>query len=317
MFKSNSICRLFNIQYPVVQAGMVWVSGANLASAAANAGCLGLIGAGSMSPELLSLHIEKAFKKTKLPFGVNLPLLYHQVDKQIEVALEKGIRIFFTSAGSPKKYTQDLKKEGCIVVHVTSSTELALKCQDAGVDAVVCEGFEAGGHNGRDETTTMSLIPNAKKHLKIPIIAAGGIASGRQMAAALCLGANGVQVGSAFVISEESSAHQDYKNYILNSKEGETKLMMKRHVPVRLLRNEFSVKVQEFEDRCASKEELVELLGKGRARKGMLEGDLSEGELEIGQVACLLSEKKPLKEIVTSLLEEYQITINELKHSLD
>jgi enoyl-[acyl-carrier protein] reductase II len=311
-FKDKTITELFNIEYPIIQAGMVWVSGAKLAAAASNAGCLGIIGAGSMRPELLEQHLIKANKLTNKPLAVNVPLLYKHAQEQIDISLKHGIKIFFMSAGSPKKYTQYLKDNGCTVVHVTSTPELALKCQAAGVDAVVAEGFEAGGHNGRDEITTMSLIPQVKKALSIPVIAAGGISSGQSIAASFALGANGVQIGTRFVCTKESSAHENFVSAIIESKSGDTLLSMKSVVPVRLLKNPFFEKVKELEDRKASNEELVELLGKGRAKKGMLEGDLVEGELEIGQVSALIDDCPSVKELVEDLVKEYRETIESL-----
>lgn len=309
--KHIQLCRLFEIDYPIIQAGMVWVSGAKLAAAAAETGILGLIGAASMKPDLLAQHIKKAKALTSKSFGVNVPLLYKETENQIQTALDLGVRIFFTSAGSPKKYTKWLKKEGCVVVHVTSTPELALKCQDAGVDAVVAEGFEAGGHNGRDEITTMSLIPQVVDQLEIPVIAAGGIGDGRAIAAALCLGADGVQIGSRFAATVESSAHENFKKSIVQANFNSTMLAMKSLVPVRLLKNKFFEQVKSYEDRCASKEELAQLLGKGRARKGMHEGDLDEGELEIGQVAGLIKDIPTVKECVDGLLKEYEKTVRE------
>ncbi|MDD0852898.1 nitronate monooxygenase [Halobacteriovorax sp. GB3] len=304
-FPNSPLCKLFDIEYPIIQAGMVWVSGAKLAAAASNAGCLGIIGAGSMKPELLEAHIKKAKSLTDKPLAVNVPLLYHLSKEQIDVSLKEGIRIFFTSAGSPKKYTQYLKDHGATVVHVTSSPELAIKCEAAGVDAVVAEGFEAGGHNGRDEITTMCLIPQVVDALSIPVIAAGGIGDGRQIAAAFCLGASAVQLGTRFALTKESSAHDNFKKKILEATSGETLLTMKDLVPVRLMKNHFFNQVQELERRCATKEEMITLLGKGRAKKGMLEGDLEEGELEIGQVSALLKDIPTCLELVENLIREY------------
>lgn len=310
---SNGLCELLGIKYPIIQAGMVWVSGGKLAAACANEGILGLIGAGSMSPELLRSQIQKAKSLTSGSLGVNLPLLYSKIEEQINVCLDEGIRIFFTSAGSPKKYTPLLKKEGARVVHVCSSSLLAKKCEDAGVDAVVAEGFEAGGHNGRDETTTMSLIPGVVKSVSIPVIAAGGIASGPQIAAALALGASGVQIGSRFVVTKESSAHKHFKQAIINSSEGDTKLMMKSHVPVRLLDNTFAREIEAMERSCKPTEDIVTHLGKGRAKAGMLEGDLKAGELEIGQVSALISKELSCKELIAELISETNQTISGLK----
>jgi len=309
MFKDQSIQKLFQIDYPIVQGGMVWVSGGKLAAASANAGILGLIGAGSMNPELLREHIRKAKSLTSKSFGVNLPLLYKEIDKQIEVCLEEGIEIFFTSAGSPKKYTKFLKDKGATVVHVTSNPLLAKKCQDAGVDAIVAEGFEAGGHNGRDEVTTMTLIPQVVDSVSIPVIAAGGIGDGRGLAAALALGAKGVQMGSLFVTACESSAHPHFKKAIIDAKYDSTMLSMKSTVPVRLLKNKFYEEINELEKKGASPEKLQEHLGKGRARAGMLEGDLEEGELEIGQVSGMINSVKSVQEIVDDLLFSYQQAI--------
>jgi enoyl-[acyl-carrier protein] reductase II len=305
MSPRHDICSLFNIKYPIVQAGMVWVSGAKLAAAAANAGCLGLIGAGSMSPELLDHHIKKAQKLAPgKSLGVNLPLLYSKIEEQIKVCLDNNIKYFFTSAGSPKKYTSFLKEKGAVVVHVTSSPLLAKKCEDAGVDAVVAEGFEAGGHNGKDELTTMTLIPQVVDTISLPVIAAGGIADARQMAAALCLGANGVQVGSRFMMTKESSAHDHYKKLLQDSPSNATELCMKDLVAVRLVKNEFYKKVKELENNCATKDELKNLLGKGRAKKGMLEGDLIEGELEAGQVVGMLNDLPTANDYVKKLISE-------------
>jgi enoyl-[acyl-carrier protein] reductase II len=302
---SNRIVKLFGVRYPIIQAGMVWVSGGKLAAAAANAGALGLIGAGSMKPELLKHHIAKAQSLTTRPFGVNLPLLYHGIEDQIAVCLDAGIRIFFTSAGSPKKYTPMLKSHGAVVVHVTSTPDLAKKCEDAGVDAVVAEGFEAGGHNGRDEITTMVLIPEVVDAVKIPVIAAGGIADGRQIAAALALGADGVQVGSRFAATVESSAHENFKNAIVQASATSTMLTMKKTVPVRLLKNKFFDEIAGLELRGASADELNAHLGKGRAKAGMLEGDLDQGELEIGQVSGMIRDIPTCQELVTRMITEY------------
>ncbi len=310
--KHRQICNLFNTKFPIIQGGMVWVSGAKLAAACSNAGVLGLIGAGSMKPELLEQHIIKAKSLTQKPFGVNVPLLYKDAEKQIQVALDHGINIFFTSAGSPKKFTPWLKREGKTVVHVTSTPELAIKCQDAGVDAVVAEGFEAGGHNGRDEITTMALIPQVVDKLSIPVIAAGGIGDGRGIAAALALGANGVQIGSRFAATKESSAHQKFKEAIVQANFNSTLLSMKNLVPVRLLKNHFYEQVKELEDRCASKEELQNLLGKGRAKKGMLEGDLEEGELEIGQISGLINSILSVQECVDELIKQYDQSVAQI-----
>ena len=302
----EKICSLFNIKYPIIQAGMVWVSGGKLAAASANAGCLGLIGAGSMTPELLDEQIKKA--KALAPgksIGVNLPLLYSKIEQQIQVCLDNDIKYFFTSAGSPKKYTSMLKEKGAIVVHVTSSPELALKCEKAGVDAIVAEGFEAGGHNGKDELTTMTLIPMVVDAVNIPVIAAGGIGDGRQMKAAFCLGASGVQIGSRFMMTKESSAHEHYKNLLKETPTNATELCMKDLVAVRLIKNQFYENIKQLENNCAPKEKLAELLGKGRARKGMLEGDLIEGELEAGQVVGMLKDIPTVELCVQQLIREF------------
>ena len=303
---SLKIKNLFQIDYPIIQGGMVWVSGAKLVSACANAGVLGLIGAGSMKPDLLKEHLLKTQKLTKRSFGVNVPLLYKDSEKQIQTALDLGVRIFFTSAGSPKKYTSWLKKEGCIVVHVSSTPELAKKCEDAGVDAVVAEGFEAGGHNGRDEITSMALIPQVVDSVSIPVIAAGGIGDGRAVLAAKALGASGVQLGTRFVATKESSAHENFKNAIVQASFNSTMLSLKKLVPVRLLKNKFFTQITELEQRCASSEELTTVLGKGRAKAGMLEGDLENGELEIGQVAGLIKSVPTVQECIEDLLNEYK-----------
>lgn len=301
----NRITELFGIENPIVQAGMVWVSGGKLAAAAANSGCLGLIGAGSMQPDLLREHIQKARTLTKKPIGVNVPLLYEKTAEQIKVALEEGIKIFFTSAGSPKTWTPLLKKEGATVVHVVSTPEFAKKSEDAGVDAVVVEGFEAGGHNGRDEITTLVLLQQLYNQLKIPVIAAGGIGSGNAILAAMALGADGVQLGTAFAATQESSAHDNFKQAMCASKFNSTFLRMKKLVPVRLLNNEFSRAVARAEEECASREELENLLGKGRARLGMLQGYLDEGELEIGQIVSQMKEILPCAQLVEKLKAEY------------
>jgi enoyl-[acyl-carrier protein] reductase II len=309
-FAGNRITKLFGTKTPIVQAGMVWVSGGKLAAGAANAGALGLIGAGSMKPELLRHHILKAQGLTKNPIGVNLPLLYHGIEEQIAVCLELGIRIFFTSAGSPKKYTSMLKSNGCTVVHVTSTPDLAKKCEDAGVDAVVAEGFEAGGHNGRDEITTLVLIPQVVDAVKIPVIAAGGIADGRQMAASMMLGASGVQIGSRFAATTESSAHENFKKAIVSATPTSTMLSMKKTVPVRLLKNKFYEEISRLEDQCASAEDLQAHLGKGRAKAGMLDGDLDNGELEIGQVAGMIKDIPSCSQLLDRILSEYSKAVS-------
>ncbi|MFL5810868.1 MAG: NAD(P)H-dependent flavin oxidoreductase [Flavisolibacter sp.] len=301
----NRITQFFNIDYPIIQAGMVWTSGWKLASAVSNAGALGLIGAASMSPDVLREHIRKCKAATTKSFGVNVPLLYSGIAKQMEVIIEEKVPIVFTSAGNPSVWTPVLKKENIKVVHVVSSSRFAKKAEDAGCDAVVAEGFEAGGHNGREETTTMVLIPLVVDAVKIPVIAAGGIATGKQIHAAMILGAEAVQVGTKFVASEEASVHTNFKNVIINSKEGDTQVTLKQLTPVRLMKNTFFQQVIAAEQNGASKEELEKLLGKGRSKKGMFEGDLDEGELEIGQVSALIHEVKPAAEIVKILWEEY------------
>jgi enoyl-[acyl-carrier protein] reductase II len=305
----NKICKLFNIQYPIIQGGMIWNSGWKLASAVSNSGGLGLIGAGSMYPEVFHEHIKKCKIATNKPFGVNLPMLYPQIDEMIKIILEENIKIVFTSAGNPKTHTSYLQEHGITVVHVVPGVKFALKAQEAGVDAIVAEGFEAGGHNGRDETTTLCLIPMVKKELHIPIIAAGGIATGNAMLAALNLGADGVQMGSRFAASEEASSHINFKNEIVNAKEGDTLLTLKELTPVRLLKNKFFNDVQVAIHNGASSEELKNLIGRGRAKKGMFEGDLEEGELEIGQVAGLIDDIKPVKEIIETIIKEYHQAI--------
>jgi len=310
----NMITKLLPIQYPIIQAGMVWVSGGKLAAASANAGILGVIGSGSMKLDLLEFHILKAQSLTSHPerLAVNVPLLYEKSKEQLEVALRLGIKTFITSAGSPKLFTKWLKDQGCVVIHVTSSPELALKCEDAGCDAVIAEGFEAGGHNGRDEITTMVLIPQVVDAVKIPVIAAGGIIDARGIAAAISLGAQGVQLGTRFVATVESSAHANFKQAILNSKPGSTMLTMKKHVPVRLLKNTFYEEIIKLEDQGASEEEIVKLLGHGRARAGMLEGDMVQGEVEIGQGCSLIKDCPTVSEVVEQLLSDYKKVKNSL-----
>jgi enoyl-[acyl-carrier protein] reductase II len=302
----KNICSLLPIEYPIIQAGMVWVSGGKLAAAAANAGILGVVGAGSMKPDILELHLKKAISLTTHPerLAVNVPLLYEKTKEQIEISLKLGIKVFITSAGTPKTYTRWLKDQGCTVIHVTSSPELAQKCEAAGCDAVIAEGFEAGGHNGRDEITTMVLIPQVVDAVKIPVIAAGGLGDGRAIAAAMCLGAQGAQLGTRFVATQESSAHDHFKQAILDAVPGSTMLMMKSVVPVRLFKNKFYEDVRKLEERGATKEELIELLGHGRARKGMLEGDMQEGEIEIGQVSALVKDIPTVKDLVERLITE-------------
>ena len=311
--KRTPLCNLLNIDLPLIQGGMVWVSGAKLAAAASNAGCLGVIGSGSMKPELLRSQILKAQSLTKNPIAVNIPILYSQAKEQIDCALELGIKIFITSAGSPKKFTSYLKNKNCLVIHVTSNPELALKCEAAGVDAVVVEGFEAGGHNGRDELTSLVLIPQVVARLKIPIIAAGGFASGQSILAAQMLGAQAVQMGTRFMMTKESSAHENYKNLLLNAGATDTELVMKKHVPVRLLKNKFYSEVKVLEDSCASKEELVSLLGRGRAKSGMLDGDIANGELETGQICSAISDIPTVANMIENLKKEYQSALQNFK----
>ena len=309
----NRITQLFNIQYPIIQAGMIWNSGWRLASAVSNAGGLGLLGAGSMYPEVLREHIQKCKKATTKPFGVNVPMLYPNIEEIIQIIIEEGVKIVFTSAGNPKTHTARLKEEGITVVHVVSSVKFALKSQEAGVDAVVAEGFEAGGHNGREETTTFTLIPMVKDHIKIPLIAAGGIANGKGMLAAMVLGADGVQVGSRFVACEESSAHINFKNKVAEAQDGDTFLTLKELAPVRLLKNKFAFDVLELYKTNPSKEDLISLLGRARAKKGMFEGDLEEGELEIGQIAGLIKEIKPAAVIINEMVSEFEFEKNKIQ----
>jgi enoyl-[acyl-carrier protein] reductase II len=309
----TSISDLFSIKYPLIQGGMIWVSGWKLAAAVSNAGGLGLIGAGSMYPEVLRKHILKIKKATDKPFGVNIPLLYADLEEILEIIVEEGVKIVFTSAGNPAKWTEYLKSHGIIVVHVVSSVKFALKAQEAGVDAIVAEGFEAGGHNGREETTTMTLIPMVKEHLHIPLIAAGGIATGRGMLAAMALGADGVQMGSRFVASEEASAHEAFKQAVIQVKDGDTALTLKELAPVRLIKNDFFHHLQEFYLTQPGKEELQKFLGRARAKKGMFEGDLDEGELEIGQIAGIIHEIKPVNLIFEEILGEFYQALSELQ----
>lgn len=301
----NNITRLLGIEYPIIQACMIWASGWRLAAAVSNAGGLGLIGAGSMYPEVLREHIIKCKAATNKPFGVNVPLLYPDIEQIMQIIIEEKVPIVFTSAGNPKTWTAKLKEQGIKVVHVVSSAKFALKCQDAGCDAVVAEGFEAGGHNGREETTTMCLIPLVRKSIQIPLIAAGGIYDARTMLAAMVLGADAVQIGSRFVASTEASSHLNFKNAVLSAKEGDTLLSIKKLTPVRLLANPFAQQIQSAELQGAGAEELTALLGRGRAKKGMLEGDLTEGELEIGQVSALIDDIKPAGEIVAGIMDEF------------
>jgi enoyl-[acyl-carrier protein] reductase II len=308
----NRITKLFNIKYPIIQAGMIWNSGWRLASASSNAGVLGLIGAGSMYPDVLREHIQKCKKATNNLFGVNVPMLYPNVQEIMDIIVEEEVKIVFTSAGNPKTWTSWLQERGIIVVHVVSSVKFALKAQDAGVDAIVAEGFEAGGHNGRDETTTLTLIPMVKEQIKIPLIAAGGIATGQTMLATMVLGADGVQVGSRFVASEESSAHQLFKQVVVDAKEGDTQLTLKELAPVRLIKNKFYDELQELYKTSPTPEQLKEFLGRARAKKGMFEGDLDEGELEIGQIAGLIHNIKPVAKIVKDMMREFE----EAKHNI-
>jgi len=306
----NSITKLFNIHYPIVQGGMIWVSGYKLASAVSNAGGLGLIGAGSMYPEVLREHIQKCKKATDKPFGVNVPMLYPEIQKIMDIIVEEDVKIVFTSAGNPKTWTTFLKEKGITVLHVVSSVKFALKAEAAGVDAVVCEGFEAGGHNGREETTSFTLIPMVKEHLKIPVIAAGGIGTGRGMLAAMVLGADGVQVGSRFAATKESSAHDNFKNAIVALKDGGTQLTLKELAPVRMMKNKFYQQIQKLYQHNPTLEEIKELLGRARAKKGMFEGDMDNGELEIGQVAGLIHEIKSAKEVIEDIISEYATVKN-------
>jgi len=303
----NRLTQLFNIQYPIVQAGMIWNSGWRLASAASNSGILGLIGAGSMYPEVLREHIQKCKKATNKPFGVNVPMLYPNIEDIMNIIVEEHVKIVFTSAGNPKTWTKWLQDKGITVVHVVSSVKFALKAQEAGVDAIVAEGFEAGGHNGRDETTTLTLIPMVKEQVSIPLIAAGGIATGRAMLATMILGADGVQIGSRFVASEESSAHQAFKEVVVNAKEGDTQLTLKELAPVRLIKNKFFNEIQELYKTSPTPEQLKELLGRARAKRGMFEGDLDDGELEIGQIAGLIHDIKPVADIVNEIVAEFEV----------
>lgn len=302
----NRITQLFNIKYPIIQGGMIWNSGYKLASAVSNAGGLGLIGAGSMYPDVLREHIQKCKKATDKPFGVNVPMLYPNIEEIMQILKEEEVKIVFTSAGNPKTWTPYLKENGMTVVHVVSSTKFALKAQEAGVDAIVAEGFEAGGHNGRDETTTLTLIPMVKEQVSIPLIAAGGIATGRGMLAAMTLGADGVQMGSRFAASTESSSHDNFKETIVKTNEGDTMLTLKELAPVRLIKNKFFNEVQELYAKCPTPEDLKNLLGRARAKRGMFEGDLEDGELEIGQIAGLIHDILPVEEIVKNVISEFE-----------
>lgn len=309
----NRITTLFSINFPIIQAGMIWCSGWELASAVSNSGGLGIIGSGSMYPEVLEEQVLKCKAATNKPFAVNLPMLYPDIEKHIETIIKHKVPIVFTSAGNPKTWTAHLKSHGIIVVHVVSSVKFALKAQDAGVDAIVAEGFEAGGHNGRDETTTLVLIPKVAKEISIPLIAAGGIGTGRQMLAAMALGADAVQIGSRFVATPESSAHQNFKNVVVKAQEGDTQLTLKELTPVRLVKNEFYHQLEKAYENCATAEELTQILGRGRAKKGMFEGDLVDGELEIGQVASLIDKIIPAAEVVKEIMTEYQLARQELQ----
>ena len=308
----NKITDLFKIKYPIIQGGMIWNSGYKLASAVSNAGGLGLIGAGSMYPEVLREHIQKCKKATSKPFGVNVPMLYPNIEEIMKIIVDEGVKIVFTSAGNPKTWTSYLKENGITVVHVVSSSVFALKAQDAGVDAIVAEGFEAGGHNGREETTTLTLIPMVKEKISIPLIAAGGIATGRGMLATMVLGADGVQVGSRFAASFESSAHDNFKETIVNVKEGDTQLTLKELAPVRLIKNKFYQDVQQLYEKCPTKEELIDLLGRARAKRGMFEGDLIEGELEIGQIAGLIQDIKSAATIIQEMMIDFETARKEI-----
>ncbi len=308
----NRVKELFGIEYPIIQAGMIWCSGWELASAVSNAGGLGIIGSGSMYPEILRDEIRKCKAATSKPFAVNVPLLYPDIDKHMAIIVEEGVKIVFTSAGNPKTWTRHLHEHGIKVVHVVSSSKFAKKVEDAGCDAVVCEGFEAGGHNGREETTTLVLVPQVRAATNLPLIAAGGIATGKGMLAAMVLGAEGVQIGTRFVASLESSGHQNFKDIIVTAQEGDTMLSMKKVVPVRLVKNDFQKRIQEAEDKGASREELEQILGRARAKKGMHEGDMAEGELEIGQIASFVREIKPAGEIVKEIWEEFEAAKKEV-----
>lgn len=310
---ANKICKLFNIEYPIVQAGMIWNSGWKLASAVSNSGGLGLIGAGSMYPDVLREHIQKCKKATSKPFGVNVPMLYPNINEIMDIIIDEDVKIVFTSAGNPKTWTSWLKERGVTVVHVVSNVKFALKAEAAGVDAIVAEGFEAGGHNGREETTTLTLIPMVREAIQIPLIAAGGIATGRGMLATMILGADGVQVGSRFVASVESSAHQKFKDVVVNTQDGDTQLTLKELAPVRLVKNKFFKDVQELYKSGPNTEQLKELLGRARAKRGMFEGDLEEGELEIGQVAGLIHDIKPAAIILKEIIDEFEAVKKEAK----
>ena len=312
----NKITELFKIKYPIIQAGMIWNSGWKLASAVSNSGGLGLLGAGSMYPDVLRQHIQKCKKATSHPFGVNVPMLYPNIEEIIQIIIEQGVKIVFTSAGNPKIHTERLKENGIKVAHVISSVKFAEKAQEAGVDAVVAEGFEAGGHNGREETTTFTLIPMVKEKIQIPLIAAGGIATGKGMLAAMVLGADGVQIGSRFVASEESSAHINFKNKVIEAEDGDTLLTLKELAPVRLLKNKFSNDVLELYKSNPSKQDLIDLLGRARAKRGMFEGDLEDGELEIGQITGLINKIQPASKIIKEIISEFNFEKNNLKGTM-
>ena len=302
----NRVCELFNIQYPIIQGGMVWCSGWRLAAAVSNAGGLGLLGAGSMHPEVLREHIRKCQAATPKPFGVNVPLMYPEIETIMQIIMEEGVKIVFTSAGNPKTWTARLQAAGIKVAHVVSSAKFAAKCEEAGVDAIVAEGFEAGGHNGREETTTLCLIPAVRKATSLPLLAAGGIATGEGLLAVMALGAEGAQIGTRFALTQESSAHDNFKQLCLNLKEGDTKLLLKKLSPTRLVKGDFTTEVEEAEARGASAEELRELLGKGRAKKGIFEGDLQNGELEIGQIASLFHEEQSVAEVMEEIVHAFE-----------
>ena len=312
----NKITELFKIKYPIIQAGMIWNSGWKLASAVSNSGGLGLLGAGSMYPDILRQHIQKCKKATSHPFGVNVPMLYPNIEEIIQIIIEQGVKIVFTSAGNPKIHTERLKENGIKVAHVISSVKFAAKAQEAGVDAVIAEGFEAGGHNGREETTTFTLIPMVKEKIQIPLIAAGGIATGKGMLAAMVLGADGVQIGSRFVASKESSAHINFKNKVIEAKDGDTLLTLKELAPVRLLKNKFSNDILELYKSNPSKQDLIDLLGRARAKRGMFEGDLEDGELEIGQITGLINKIQPASKIIKEIISEFNFEKNNLKGTM-
>ena len=312
MIMENRLCQLLDIQYPIIAGGMVWCSGWRLASAVSNAGGLGLIGAGSMHPDVLREHIQKCKEATDKPFGVNVPLMYPEIEKVMDILIEEGVKIVFTSAGNPKTWTSRLKEQGMKVVHVVSSSKFARKCEEAGVDAIVAEGFEAGGHNGREETTTMCLIPHVRRSTSLPLIAAGGIGTGAGMLAAFALGAEGVQIGTRFALTKESSAHEAFKQLCLSLNEGDTKLLLKKVSPTRLVKGTFATEVEEAEARGASIDELRTLLGKGRAKKGIFEGNLEEGELEIGQIASLFREEQSVGEVMQELISDFHAGIERI-----